>query len=915
LATKIENTSYDIQNKWISDIAPKYFDINDISMLRSGLFGYVNEISSNSMEDSINMMNIISNEIYPNKAVLPNSIYSYAALGDFSDFNAKPSSINFTLALRLSDLLTYSTSSDNSEYFSFTISRYSTLIINSEKQFMLDYDVKIKIREKINTDKSNEDSGYFVSAYYNIDDLSNAMSSITNPYILTKQMLLTENNSLGEWYVFLYLSGAQVERESFEYTVYTNDLVESIRYDIEYSGTLSDFNVWYTPATSSTPIQLEKIYVDSVKPESDYFCFYQYSGTNSITITFSAHPDYFKPEFNSTIMVEVYTTLGEDGNFVYEGDDVDFAFYIDETQDQSMKVIHFCHLSGAATGGADALSIEEIKYNTIKAFSVRNNIISDNDLDYYFNGITKNCKMKFVKKRDDLIQRIYSAFLLLKNSDDEILPTNTINLHLDMEDFDNYETDSSILAFKPGKLLAYKEEINDWIYYDVDKEHDIDYVIENESVSNYYYTNPFLMKVNTNPYFVSYYLNSVFDTYNLIFSYIDEDSLDEFIISSFNIERNAIISDTYKITFNINTSLNYSEFCDVDANNNYIFNDNLMVKIFLRTSSDDNYLGYVNCRKTGISNDGLFINMEAELYTEDLITSDDEIVILNSIYKLGSNLAILRRECSVPSDDVYLEIGIFYNGYNSSNKGKFTNLLPNYLNDYCLCNLFESSTEIKFFKDINNIEYSTLILDNNEATAFKIKSIPVVRYLYLYNEDSMENFITLIDYFRSSLQSTLSIIENNFDLDLKFYNTYGKSQYFTIGRNGEALSGTAVSINLVIKLNIELTELVKSDIQSYIISFVESINNTDDTNYLYISNLIQGLTNTFSYITYIEFKDFNGTGDSSKQIIENNIANLSNMNNKQVIKYVPEYLNVSKKSSYDEKGNLTFTPEIYIEYI
>ena len=883
----------------MEDIAPKYFNLDDITKLRVGLFGYVNEIESNGLEDSVNMMNILSNEIFPNKAILPNSIYSYAALGDFEDFNAKPAKLSFSLILRKEDLIANSV--EKNGYREYFISRYSTLTIENDVQFMLDYDIVIKIK------KTNDGKDWILSARYNFD-IKNALSDIVNPYITS--MVLEQEK---EEYMYLNLTAKQLERQEYTFNIATNDLVENIKFDVDFTGTIAGFNIFYIPPNSNQKIQLTKYYVDSIKPEEQYFCFYQYNTATQFSILFSAHPDYFRPEFNSNLMIEVYTTKGKDGNFVYDGENIEFVFYKND-YDEIGRVLHYAFLIGNSQGGEDSMTLEEIKYNAVKAFSVRKNIISDNDLDYYFKGITKNCKMQFVKKRDDVIKRIYSAFLLLKDVDNNIIPTNTLDLFLNKEDIDNYNPAASIYSIKPGKILEYQGKEDDVDVYHFNNDIDINYVSEHESVNNFYYTTPYLMKINTDPHFVSYYLNSVFADHGCIFKDMNPDVIDEYIITYFSMYRNALKSDYYTFTFKLNTNCNKDELIQNDANGNFIgLYDNIKIKIFLRHKTE--YIGYFDCYPTGISDNGLFIDFEGKIRTSDYMNENDQISIVNSIYKVQTKLNILMEECPIPADEVYADIAVFSSIYDNTDKLSLRTVYnPNDMKDYCLCTLYTSEEEISLFKDINNIEISTLVLkDSQDNISYKIKSVPLFRYSYMYDDNNLKEVISLLDYFRESMQDTLQLIENNFDIDMKFYNTYGKSKYFVIGRNGERLDSISISINLTIKINVDLTDIIKNDIESFIIKYVEAVNETEENNYLYISNLFQALENEFEYIIYVEFDGFNECS-SDLQVIDNEAKNFNEMTTQQIIKYVPEYLNVNRRSSIDGES-IKFIPDIYIEYI
>ena len=43
MSEKINTSVYTIQEKWIDEVAPNYFNVDEINKLKIGLFGYVNE--------------------------------------------------------------------------------------------------------------------------------------------------------------------------------------------------------------------------------------------------------------------------------------------------------------------------------------------------------------------------------------------------------------------------------------------------------------------------------------------------------------------------------------------------------------------------------------------------------------------------------------------------------------------------------------------------------------------------------------------------------------------------------------------------------------------------------------------------------------------------------------------------------
>ena len=240
------------------------------------------------------------------------------------------------------------------------------------------------------------------------------------------------------------------------------------------------------------------------------------------------------------------------------------------------------------------------------------------------------------------------------------------------------------------------------------------------------------------------------------------------------------------------------------------------------------------------------------------------------------------------------------------------NLIPN-LDNYCITTMYDT-TEFQLFNNLNNIMKSTFTLDKSSNT-FRLAQIPLIRTRYLQNEDIIHELVDLLDDFRLTLNEILSITENNFNIDMKFFNTFGPSFNFTIGSDGEEfLNRTAISLDLNIKINTELTSELINSIKTFIIKFVESSNSTNDLSYFYVSNLIRQLETNFDEISFVEFNNINGYS-TDNQIIEATYSNKDEMTREQRINYIPEYISINRIFTTNEYNEEILTPEINIKFL
>ena len=84
----------EVQEFWINEIAPKYFNFENTNNYRSGLFGYINEVMSTALMDTHQSINIARREFYPVSAQNPQSFYKMAAVQKLDLPMATPSRCN-----------------------------------------------------------------------------------------------------------------------------------------------------------------------------------------------------------------------------------------------------------------------------------------------------------------------------------------------------------------------------------------------------------------------------------------------------------------------------------------------------------------------------------------------------------------------------------------------------------------------------------------------------------------------------------------------------------------------------------------------------------------------------------------------------------------------------------------------------
>ena len=98
------------------------------------------------------------------------------------------------------------------------------------------------------------------------------------------------------------------------------------------------------------------------------------------------------------------------------------------------------------------------------------------------------------------------------------------------------------------------------------------------------------------------------------------------------------------------------------------------------------------------------------------------------------------------------------------------------LEGYTVCNMFEVNNGLNFYENytdiINSIVKHISYRDENSQLkdGYQIKSIPVVRYSYMDDEDCIQEFIDELNYKKVYIDNALYVLENNFTIDFKLFN-------------------------------------------------------------------------------------------------------------------------------------------------
>lgn len=466
MANKDYSSIYDIKQFAMKELAPKYFNTDEVNDLNIGLLGFVSEFIGTATEDSFNAVSVYMNEMFPHLAKLPETIYNNATLFQLDGSLAVPSKCTFYIfisenILRQHEANTKKPSNTTGDIYNFYLD--SDMVIDVEGlRFKPDYDILISYRQDPRTGTNIYNAEYVFNKHDT--DYKNTLSDIIRTNIRIKRVSFD-----GSDYIQLEVQCHQIEKFTLEETITFNDVITTPRIIVPFDGKLANFEVFYKAPEDANYIQLSKR-LFGTPPVENKFCYYKMVDEGELELSFTTRDGYFQPEYNGELLVEYYTTAGADGNFeTYTGSETAVYASSEVYQYNNALTIYAVPVS-SAIDGRDSLPINQLQAETVELHSTVGSYTNENDLQIYFDNYnnTHNSRILFLKTRDDIFERRFSAYSLFKDEGNEILSTNTLDLiglnddsdsndEENSSDFDATFEQSNILILKPGHIFTYND--------------------------------------------------------------------------------------------------------------------------------------------------------------------------------------------------------------------------------------------------------------------------------------------------------------------------------------------------------------------------------------------------------------------------------------------------------------------------
>lgn len=827
-------------------------DMSENTLLMSTL-GAVGEMFTNQINMDLMAMSEISNESMPIRAKFDRNILTHAIQANVTNLYAEPAYMD--VSLYISEKIIDANITNNSN--TLVIDKLTPFYIE-DFEFHLDYNLIITRSKPYNFNTE----GYIYIAQYDMGE-KNELSNITTPYLSPP----TKINYNGEPTIIVRCRIRQIEYSEQPHKIMSDDTIENKTFEFSFESQLASFDIL---AISPDNVQTVLTPIFEGVPITDKrkkYVYYTHIDESTIRIKFISSN--YNPSLNTNIIVRLKTTKGSQGNFPYS------KSFIVAAQSTVYKYNNLSMIVTPYTEsdyGSDMKTIDDLKREIPMRILARESLTSNKDLENYFNILNdENNTITFSDFLHNQNALKFYAFLLMKNTNNNIIPSNTLPIKI----YNSYARNNSDVI-KPGTVFHYNSSLEYAEVGNIDPS-----TIDSEDLyKEFYYTTPFLIKITRNPILhLSFYLNIIDISYITDFTFINKNAFLQFICTSINIKRKYLTDrNKYFLTAKISQNIDTDYGLIVKRRDGSLEDLGNLKCFYIFYDQYDNPVKYIPSKIVDFDQKTMEYTLESVLETNDVFDESGKflnITNLNDFKAETTSDTYLPRQTKVELLVLYKMDGVNEDAYEAKN------YIPN-LDGYVLCNKYTIDPGIELFLNFSEIVNSVIkaYRENGEEMKFNLLSVPLIKYTYMQDEDNVTNIIDNLVTRKLYIDESLTVIQDPLGIDFKLYNTYGPSKTFKVGHDKIDLDRINISLKLRMKLNSmaqdNLKEIILMDIKNYI----ENINNISDFHY---SNLDQYLRNKYQNIVWIEFVGINDYAANNQYIRKDPTIN----------DCVPEFININ----------------------
>lgn len=913
----ISNDIYDIVES-VNNLQKRYIEDENEATLALGLYGFIADTESKKIQTSVIMTGKMGNEMFPTRAQLTKNVLTHAIYNNIPDINAVPAQIMLNMGIKVKDINAYAVNNR------FTVDSSVPIFIGSY-EFHFDYDIIIK-RNNINNDPN--DPSYVYSAQYDMSE-TNRLSTIINQYLKQPFVIKIGNDD----YVIFQSIARQYSINETTDKVTSASLIENKTFIFDYYDQLALFDVYVTDANGNEKRLIPLFEGENIENNTD-FCWYLFLDDNTVRIRFDSRS--LVPGLNSTIRVKAYTTTGSNGNFKYtKVDKTSEGYYIDINSERlKYNISTYVIAVSDSSNGNDRKTKAQLQKLIPKAAMSRGSLTTEKDVDNYFNLIDdENNRLVLKKKVDNQLNRIWYGYFLLKDEIGNIIPTNTIDIRINntsefivLDDHGKYILPAgSIVRYNPDTMIG--EVIDEGLVPEP-------YSDEYYSSEYYYYMTIYNTIICPDPLFTGYSSTIIDKDSFFKFDWVNEDAPFQFVANRCNFRRKMLEEQSkYRLEFAIAQSIITQDYVTYnkeviqndDGTESVIITNNTKTVLVLYNNENQPYR-WVECKFKNCIEDSLIFHYSVDLTTDNMLDSSeklklistDEFPLMVAGYSDSSNYGYFNPDIKAK---LYV-LNKFVKDVNNSStaivygRDDFDDIAPGVFPEYSVTNVYEINDGLQIYEPFTEVVNSRIDIttvgssgESSQNLTYGIIGIPVVGYHYLSRGEEYVQYLFDAIYERKAyIDYCLGLLENNMDIDFKFFNTYGPSSVYYIGDAKKTMIGH-VDLTMKFRLSVKTTAdvITKDEIVYSIKSYIEDLYDTGNWD---APSMITELMNEYSdRINFIEFMNYNDFWLGVQHIWKLTDEDGIEVDDSPMV--VPEFLNI--RNVLDINGNLI--PSIEVEVI
>lgn len=488
-----------------------------------------------------------------------------------------------------------------------------------------------------------------------------------------------------------------------------------------------------------------------------------------------------------------------------------------------------------------------------------------------------------------------------------------------------------VITANLSKGLTFSKYNESLAYEDGETYTELESVIKNiESKNGFVYTNPFAISINRYILYSAFYMMAINENPFIHFEYINQNSMVQFISTNILWYRN-FLGDNMK--YHLEITLTQSTQDDLGLVESPPGSKPPIVKavaVFYRDGKPYRYkimdLAYYDLNKYSYT-------FKAEFTSVDTLDNNNNIRIEGAEVIGQKEDSNTYRQYGYFNPNTELKIYALcgkpdingaYNRYDLDAICPGLDLTPDG-NKWTLTNIYSVVNGITMYHNYSEIMGSKVypygenkvdgaglpVIDDAKEGGYIVKSVPVFGYEYSQNDILIKGAIDALNNRKVYIDHSLELLENSFNIDLKFFNTYGKSKVYYVIKDSNTnnilddLREPLDKVNLTLSFRLRLLSSNDSYTKESIIKDVKAyIEDLSDISDLHIPNLVTKITTAYSErIVYFEYLGVNNFGPDVQHIYKLDDSEIS-------IDDAPEFLNVNNIK--DSFNNVTPDINIYI---